>query len=63
VKQQRDGLFKVSMRSRGAHDLARVAAGFGGGGHRLAAGYTSAVGLEETLEQLTDALRASNGGA
>ena len=63
VKQQRDGLFKVSMRSRGAHDLASVAAGFGGGGHRLASGYTSTVGLAETVEQLTDALRASNGGA
>ena len=63
VKQQRDGLFKISMRSRGTHDLARVAAGFGGGGHRLASGYTSTVGLAETLEQLTDALRASNGGA
>jgi phosphoesterase RecJ-like protein len=63
VKQQRDGLFKVSMRSRGGHDLATVASGFGGGGHRLASGYTSVVGLAETVEQLTDALRSSNGGA
>lgn len=62
VKQQRDGLFKVSMRSRGSHDLARVAASFGGGGHRLASGYTSTVGLAETVERLTEALRSSNGG-
>ena len=41
LKQQRDGRFKVSARSRGRHDLAAVAAAFGGGGHRLAAGYTS----------------------
>jgi hypothetical protein len=40
VKQQRDGLFKVSARSRGARDLSVLAAAFGGGGHRLAAGYT-----------------------
>ena len=38
VKQQKDGRFKVSVRSRGGHDLAAVAAAFGGGGHRLAAG-------------------------
>jgi phosphoesterase RecJ-like protein len=63
VKQQRDGLFKVSMRSRGAHDLAAVASRFGGGGHRLASGYTSTVGLAETVEELARALRESNGGA
>ena len=38
VKQQKDGRFKVSVRSRGGHDLSAVAASFGGGGHRLAAG-------------------------
>ena len=38
LKQQRDGRFKVSVRSRGDHDLAAIAAAFGGGGHRLAAG-------------------------
>ncbi|MGH2539963.1 MAG: DHH family phosphoesterase [Actinomycetota bacterium] len=57
VKQQRDGRFKVSVRSRGEHDLAAVAAAFGGGGHRLAAGYTSAHGPAETVDRLTKALR------
>jgi phosphoesterase RecJ-like protein len=57
VKQQRDGRFKVSMRSRGRHDLAKVAAAFSGGGHRLAAGYTSRHGLAETIELLKAALR------
>jgi len=57
VKQQKDGRFKVSVRSRGDHDLARVAAAFGGGGHRLAAGYTSAHGPAETIERLAKALR------
>jgi phosphoesterase RecJ-like protein len=56
VKQQRDGRFKVSMRSRGGHDLASIAAGFGGGGHRLAAGYTSNHALAETIERLRSAL-------
>jgi phosphoesterase RecJ-like protein len=57
VKQQRDGRFKVSVRSRGGHDLARIAAAFGGGGHRLAAGYTSKHGPAGTVERLVAALR------
>lgn len=57
IKQQRDGRFKVSVRSRGGHDLAAVAAAFGGGGHRLAAGYTSPHGPAETVDRLVDALR------
>ncbi len=61
VKQQKDGRFKVSLRSRGGHDLAAVAAAFGGGGHRLAAGYTSTTGPTETIEQLAVALKESAG--
>ncbi len=57
VKQQKDGRFKVSVRSRGGHDLATIAAAFGGGGHRLAAGYTSTHGPAETVDLLTKALR------
>jgi bifunctional oligoribonuclease and PAP phosphatase NrnA len=57
LKQQKDGRFKVSVRSRGSHDLAAVASAFGGGGHRLAAGYTSQHGPAGTVERLTRALR------
>lgn len=57
IKQQRDGRFKVSLRSRGDHDVAAAAARFGGGGHRLAAGYTSEHGLAETVERIIGALR------
>lgn len=57
LKQQRDGRFKVSVRSRGGHDLSAVAAAFGGGGHRLAAGYTSEHGPAGTAERLVAALR------
>jgi bifunctional oligoribonuclease and PAP phosphatase NrnA len=57
VKQQRDGRFKVSVRSRGGHDLARIAAAFGGGGHRLAAGYTSKHGPAGAIDGLVNALR------
>jgi phosphoesterase RecJ-like protein len=56
VKQQKDGRFKVSMRSRGAHDLAAIASSFGGGGHRLAAGFTSERGPAATIERIVAAL-------
>jgi phosphoesterase RecJ-like protein len=57
VKQQKDGRFKVSMRSRGRHDLAALAASFGGGGHRLAAGFTSDRGPASTIQRIVEALR------
>jgi bifunctional oligoribonuclease and PAP phosphatase NrnA len=57
-KQQRDGRFKASMRSRGGHDVAAVAAAFGGGGHRLAAGFTAKAGLEDAVDQVAALLRA-----
>jgi bifunctional oligoribonuclease and PAP phosphatase NrnA len=56
IKQQRDGRFKVSLRSRGSTDVGAICQAFGGGGHRLAAGYTSQSGLEETVKPLVQAL-------
>jgi bifunctional oligoribonuclease and PAP phosphatase NrnA len=58
IKQQRDGRFKVSLRSRGGHDVAAAASRFGGGGHRLASGYTSSQGLVATVESLKVVLGA-----
>src|SRR5205807_118409 len=39
-KESDRATYAVSMRSKGAVDLARVAVALGGGGHRYAAGYT-----------------------
>jgi phosphoesterase RecJ-like protein len=61
VKQQKDGTWKVSLRSKGKGDVGAVAARFGGGGHRLASGYTSREGLEETMAHLIPALRTGPG--
>jgi len=52
VKGADDGSWVVSMRSRGATDVARVAMSLGGGGHRAAAGYSSALDLDGTIAQL-----------
>ena len=58
LKQQRDGRFKVSLRSRGATDVGAIALANGGGGHRLAAGYTSETGLEDSVDAIVQALTA-----
>jgi phosphoesterase RecJ-like protein len=58
LKEQPDGLFKVSLRSRGATDVGAIAAAHGGGGHRLAAGYTSTVDVPTTIAEIAAALRS-----
>lgn len=56
LKQDVDGSFKVSTRSRGRTDVGAACAALGGGGHRLAAGFTSHDGVEPTVAALRDAL-------
>ncbi|GAA5181809.1 bifunctional oligoribonuclease/PAP phosphatase NrnA [Rugosimonospora acidiphila] len=55
LKQVSAQEWSVSLRSKGAVDVARVAVGLGGGGHRLAAGFT---GLG-TLAEVVDLVRAA----
>jgi phosphoesterase RecJ-like protein len=59
IKEQVGGGWKVSLRSRGGTDVAAISAAFGGGGHRLAAGYTSKAPLDETVRALVAALTAA----
>ena len=54
-----DGLYKVSARSKGAVDVGAVCTSLGGGGHRFAAGFTSAHDLPGTLRALRVALDAA----
>jgi bifunctional oligoribonuclease and PAP phosphatase NrnA len=53
------GKVKVSLRGKGDVDVQAVAARFGGGGHRNAAGCTLAASLEEATRQVLDAVRAA----
>jgi phosphoesterase RecJ-like protein len=48
--------WSVSMRSKTAVDLAAVASGFGGGGHRLAAGYSAVGSADDVVKALAEAL-------
>lgn len=58
VEQQAGGV-KVSFRSRGAVDVARVAESFGGGGHRLASGATINAKMDEARERVLQAIRSA----
>ncbi len=51
VKQDTDGPVKVSMRTKGELDVAKIAIDNGGGGHKNAAGYKSRLPFEEAYEQ------------
>ena len=58
LKGQDDGSWSISLRSRGGTDVARVAMALGGGGHTLAAGYSSILDREGTIAALRRELRA-----
>jgi bifunctional oligoribonuclease and PAP phosphatase NrnA len=64
VKEVAPGEWAVSMRSKGAVDVGRVAVALGGGGHRLAAGFTGRGTANEVVEgiraQLDPATIAAN---
>ncbi|MEU8298307.1 bifunctional oligoribonuclease/PAP phosphatase NrnA [Micromonospora sp. NPDC048909] len=49
LKQTAPGEWAVSMRSKGAVDVSRVAVALGGGGHRFAAGFTGRGAAEEVV--------------
>ena len=48
LKELSDGKTRVNLRSKNDYDVQKVAAEFGGGGHRNAAGCTINTGLEES---------------
>ncbi|NDL66322.1 DHH family phosphoesterase [Anaerotalea alkaliphila] len=51
-----DQLYKASLRSKGRVDVCAVASGFGGGGHKKAAGCTMQGPLEESIRSLLQAV-------
>ncbi|MDP9845836.1 DHH family phosphoesterase [Streptosporangium lutulentum] len=52
LKEDDDGVWQVSTRSKGGADVARVCTALGGGGHTKAAGFTSHLPVEETIASL-----------
>lgn len=56
AKVHDDGRVKVSLRSRGETDVGGLAAAMGGGGHRLAAGFTLEAPVDVVLNRVLDAV-------
>lgn len=56
VKEVADGEWAVSMRSKGASDVSAVAVALGGGGHRLAAGFTGYGKVADVVDAIRDQL-------
>ena len=60
IEQARGGV-KVSFRARNGLDCSRLAAQFGGGGHRAAAGATVPGAMSEIVERVLEAVRTALG--
>ena len=56
LKEIEPAHWSVSMRAKTAVDLAAVASSFGGGGHRLAAGYSATGAADDVVRALIHAL-------
>jgi phosphoesterase RecJ-like protein len=56
-RETEDG-WKVSLRSRGSVNVAQIAGGFRGGGHRNAAGYSVKGDLKKAKESLIEAVKS-----
>lgn len=56
VKVHEDGRVRVSMRSRGDTDVGSLAVAMGGGGHRLAAGFTTEADAKAVIRQVREAM-------
>lgn len=61
MTQVSDDVVRVSFRSKGIVDVAGIAASFGGGGHRSAAGLRSLASLSDLKRQIVAAIGAALG--
>ncbi|MDO8738623.1 bifunctional oligoribonuclease/PAP phosphatase NrnA, partial [Candidatus Deferrimicrobium sp.] len=57
-REEEGGVIRVSFRSKGRVDVSAVAARFGGGGHRNAAGCTVPGTLSDVKKMVLEALAA-----
>jgi phosphoesterase RecJ-like protein len=56
-KELEDGKVRVSLRSRDTIEVGPIARALGGGGHAMAAGYTSDMNIEESIDTLVGVLQ------
>jgi phosphoesterase RecJ-like protein len=60
LRELPDGRYRVSLRSKGALDVARVAEGFGGGGHECASGCSLEGPLARAVGRILESLRGGS---
>jgi phosphoesterase RecJ-like protein len=56
LKEEEDGTVRVSLRSLGGIDVCRIAEAHGGGGHKFAAGFTSAFDIPTVVARIRAAI-------
>ncbi|MBW3562344.1 MAG: bifunctional oligoribonuclease/PAP phosphatase NrnA [Actinobacteria bacterium] len=61
AKEQADGDWRVSMRSKGRTDVAALSTELGGGGHTYSAGFTGGRDLEAVVEDVVTMLAGQRG--
>ena len=54
IKEEKAGLYSVGLRSNSSLDVGTIAASFGGGGHRQAAGFDISGTLESVRKTIID---------
>lgn len=57
IRETDDNYYRVSLRSRSAVDVAKIAEAFGGGGHKNAAGFRTKADLKTLKKNLKDKIR------
>ena len=58
LKEQVDGSFKGSLRSRNNFNVQEIASIFNGGGHKAASGFSSELSEQEIIEKIKNEIRA-----
>lgn len=59
VREEPEGMVSGSLRSSDSVDVSEIAARFGGGGHKRAAGFTARMPLDEAVERVRRELEAA----
>ncbi|MDR2184726.1 MAG: DHH family phosphoesterase [Treponema sp.] len=58
IKENRKGIIRCSLRSKGPVNVSKIAQQFGGGGHATAAGFKSSQGIDETLARVLEKIES-----
>ncbi|MDR1375101.1 MAG: DHH family phosphoesterase [Treponema sp.] len=58
IKENRKGIVRCSLRSKGQVNVSKIAQQFGGGGHATAAGFKSSQGIDETLTKVLEKIES-----